>query len=325
MRDYAVSNAGTGAQQASPANSRAEQPPLSATLRSTGAEYFAHYIKRPLERILPFVYGAMIISVLIFGFATRNEQYIVPKEGLGYWLGIAGALLMLSLLLYPLRKRFKAWRHIGSVKNWFRLHMMIGIAGPALIIFHSNFHLQSLNATVATIVMLTVVASGLAGRYLYARIHMGLYGRRAEAKELIADIATLKGVLGRDLQNDREFLNKLDGLEMLLPNPEAGPLASIWQLLTIGAKARVASARLQRHAETVFAMESKQQKWSRAKLNSSRALVRQHLALFRAAMVKTARLGVFARMFALWHILHLPLFFLLIVTAIVHVIAVHLY
>ena len=274
---------------------------------------------------MPFVYGGLIISILVFGFATRNELHIVPKEGVGYWLGIGGALLMLSLLLYPVRKRFKALRRVGSVGNWFRLHMMIGIFGPALILFHSNFHLQSLNATVATFVMLTVVASGLVGRYLYAHIHMGLYGRRAEAKELIADIATLKGVLGRDLQNDQEFLKKLDALEMLLPNPEAGPLASVWQLITIGTRARVASGRLQRHAEAVLAFEAKKQNWPRAKLQSSRALVRQHLALFRAAMVKTARLGVFARLFALWHILHLPLFFLLIATAIVHVIAVHLY
>ncbi|MCU7938697.1 MAG: hypothetical protein KZQ64_14960 [gamma proteobacterium symbiont of Bathyaustriella thionipta] len=33
----------------------------------------------------------------------------------------------------------------------------------------------------------------------------------------------------------------------------------------------------------------------------------------------------FGRLFHLWHLLHMPLFFMLIITGIVHVIAVHMY
>jgi hypothetical protein len=39
----------------------------------------------------------------------------------------------------------------------------------------------------------------------------------------------------------------------------------------------------------------------------------------------TATLGVYERLFALWHVLHVPLFILLVITAIIHVVAVHLY
>ena len=43
------------------------------------------------------------------------------------------------------------------------------------------------------------------------------------------------------------------------------------------------------------------------------------------AVVRAAQLGFYDRLFAFWHLLHMPLFVLLLLTGIVHVIAVHLY
>ena len=43
------------------------------------------------------------------------------------------------------------------------------------------------------------------------------------------------------------------------------------------------------------------------------------------AVVKASGLALYDKLFAMWHLLHLPLYFLLIVTGIVHVVAVHLY
>jgi hypothetical protein len=38
-----------------------------------------------------------------------------------------------------------------------------------------------------------------------------------------------------------------------------------------------------------------------------------------------AEYRVYERLFSLWHVLHLPLFFMLLAAGIVHVIAVHVY
>ena len=126
------------------------------------------------------------------GLAQQRRRSSDARDGHGYWLGIAGASAMLLLLLYPLRKRMKSLRGLGSVGGWFRLHMVLGVIGPALILFHSNFKLGSLNSNVALFSMLTVAASGLIGRYLYGRVHLGLYGRRAEIEELLTDVDNLK-------------------------------------------------------------------------------------------------------------------------------------
>ena len=40
---------------------------------------------------------------------------------------------------------------------------------------------------------------------------------------------------------------------------------------------------------------------------------------------KTGQLMTYERMFAIWHVLHLPLFVMLIITGFIHVFAVHVY
>ena len=44
-----------------------------------------------------------------------------------------------------------------------------------------------------------------------------------------------------------------------------------------------------------------------------------------AATRRVVEFGAFERLFSLWHALHMPLFLMLIVAGIVHVIAVHVY
>ena len=45
----------------------------------------------------------------------------------------------------------------------------------------------------------------------------------------------------------------------------------------------------------------------------------------RRTVRRAATLGVYERLFSLWHVLHVPLFVILVLTAIIHVVAVHLY
>ena len=130
---------------------------------------------------------AAIVLALAAGWAVRDYNYVVAESGIGYWLGIIGGSLMLMLLVYPMRKRFRRWAVIGSVKAWFRIHMILGLVGPLLIIYHSGFKLGSFNSSVALFCMLLVATSGLLGRYLYQRIHHGLYGRKLRFEELYSN------------------------------------------------------------------------------------------------------------------------------------------
>ena len=43
------------------------------------------------------------------------------------------------------------------------------------------------------------------------------------------------------------------------------------------------------------------------------------------ALRRTAAFKLYEGLFSLWHILHLPLFIMMIITAVIHIFAVHLY
>ena len=109
--------------------------------------------------------------------------------------------MMLTLLLYPLRKRFRFASKLGALPKWFRWHMLLGILGPLTIIFHSTYHVYipyihpigSPNAAVAMFSMLLVAGSGIFGRFFYTKIHHGLYGRMSTLER----IAFESGKFGR--------------------------------------------------------------------------------------------------------------------------------
>jgi hypothetical protein len=44
-----------------------------------------------------------------------------------------------------------------------------------------------------------------------------------------------------------------------------------------------------------------------------------------AAVRKAAAFAFYERLFRLWHVLHLPLFFILIMAAVIHIVAAHLF
>jgi hypothetical protein len=56
-------------------------------------------------------------------------------------------------------------------------------------------------------------------------------------------------------------------------------------------------------------------------MRQSRKLVRRYLA----SVVRVAQFTAYERVFALWHVAHVPFVYLLVVSAIVHVVAVHAY
>merc|ERR1711879_716280 len=90
---------------------------------------------------------------------------------------------------------------------------MFGVLGPTLILFHSNFSLGSTNSRVALFCMLLVAGSGLIGRYLYSRIHFGLYGKRASLVELTDLVRQNRQQLHWVKALSPAFLQRLEQLE----------------------------------------------------------------------------------------------------------------
>jgi len=279
-----------------------------------------------LSRILaPTLFVTAITVLLVLGWQFRDEGYLSPETGIGYWLGITGASLMLLLLLYPLRKRLGANSRFGRLAGWFRIHMILGIVGPALVLLHSNFRLGSLNSNVALFAMLIVVASGIVGRYIYARIHSSLYGRKTDVREILADAQALRDALGGDVVDGSELLAQLQQFEHRVLRTPAGALSSFGALLTLGWRVRRRRHQLFAQVDVLVREEARAQRWSLRTRRMRRKAARDHMRMYFSAVKKAAAFAFYERLFALWHLLHLPLFLLLVLAAVFHIIAVHLY
>jgi len=262
-------------------------------------------IFRIAQNLLTVFWYGFLVTAIVVGWMVREQRYLVAETGIGYWLGIFGGFMMLMLLVYPLRKRKPNWNFLGSVKFWFRFHMLLGVAGPVLVIFHSGYQLGSLNGQVAFFSMLIVSMSGLVGRYLYRRIHHGLYGEKIRFEELYHENENWDKALEQVTQTDSEITEQLKQLEVQLINRHTGTNRSFWFY-------RSKRSHLKRL-----------HKFIRAKIASPEA---QKLILARIGnLSQICNLGINEILFSYWHVFHLPLFIMLVLSGVTHVAVVHFY
>ncbi|RMH15714.1 MAG: transcriptional regulator [Gammaproteobacteria bacterium] len=269
--------------------------------------------KALLGHLLTLSYSVLLIALLAWGWSQRDEHLLTAEEGWGYALGIIGGSMMLILLLYPLRKRWKAMSRWGSVRIWFKVHMFCGVTGPSIILFHSSFSMGSLNSSVALICMLLVASSGLVGRYFYSRIHHGLYGASRELQEFQAATDRAEEKLEHEFSFSEEDVKRIHDYGQIFLSDSNSVLFSLHETFSTAIQTRLANTR-----ELALLAG---QGLDRKQYKRARKLLKRYFSSIR----KTARFRLYKNLFGLWHVLHFPLFVMMVVTGIVHVFAVHIY
>lgn len=269
------------------------------------------------------IFFLVTVIVLAIGYWFPTQRYLSPESGMGYVLGIVGGVAMLVLLLYPLRKRLRWMSFMGSTKHWFQAHMVLGIVGPVLILYHSNFSLGATNSNVALVCMLLVSGSGLFGRYFYSRIHNGLYGNKATLSELQAEsrrirtatngMVYLPDLMQRIEAEEAKVIDRCNRHATLLRPVVAG----LWTI-----QARI---RLYVYVKRALKLASAQRRMPadrQARLNRTAVI---YIDMRLQTTRRVLEFDAYERLFSLWHVLHLPLFFMLVIAGVVHVVAVHVY
>ncbi len=280
---------------------------------------------RPSFDAATWAFTASMLATLSGAWWLRQEQEVTPETGLGYAFGIVGSLMMLALLLYPLRKSWKRLHQSGSVRTWFTVHMLLGVLGPTLIVVHSNFSLKSTNATVAMVIMLLVVASGLFGRYIYSQIHIGMSGKRSALRGLLADVAAMRDVFGADMEHAPQIRSQLLAFEADARALRGAKFGSFRATVLLAPRSRKLQRQVKSDAQAVIQARALREHWDAATHRRRNDSAMANLDVYFATLRRATSLHFFGRLFRLWHVLHMPLFLLLIIVAIGHVIAVHLY
>lgn len=271
--------------------------------------------------------GYWLVTVLSLAaiWLLREADWYSPGSDVGYYTGLAGSIAMLVLLLYPVRKRVRFMHDWLPLKYWFRAHMFLGVTGPLLVVFHSKLHIGSLNAAIAFFSMFAVFLSGLVGRFVYVKIHHGLYGRRTSREDLKAAL----GLSAQDVQSQLHFVPaveaRLQKFEADILGTRRGWLGRMMLFFTIGPRAAWVAYRVGKALREASKHDVQAAGSDRARLREAAASSKTTIRAYLRAIKAEAQFAAYERLFSLWHVLHVPLVFMLLFTAIVHVLAVHMY
>lgn len=266
------------------------------------------------------------LCALIYGTwkITRLGWY-KSGDDVGYGMGVVGAVMMLLLFAYPLRKHVKWMQGFGQMKHWFITHMVLGLGGPLVVLAHTNFELRSMNATVAVWSMIVVVASGLLGRFVYLQVNQGLGGHR-ESAESLARLIDEEKRSGESLSRlAPKMIAQLaeHGRRVDEHSAKEGALARAWSVFGLPFECIATIERCR--AKLREDLQGELGRLPAGEREKARVKMLDFAKQYVEATRRVAAFAAYSKLFSLWHILHVPFVFMMVVCVLVHIAAVHIY
>jgi hypothetical protein len=261
-----------------------------------------------------------------------------PNGGtwLGYTLGTIGAVLIVWLMLFGLRKR--SYRNSpGTLRGWLSAHIYLGTSLILIVLLHSGFQFGWNIHTLAFVLMLVVIFSGFFGVYVYLR-YPNLMTRNR-------DSATRTAMLDEVVEIDQNALALADDID---PKIHAVVLRSIqntrlgggvWTQLRARDGSDIALDSL--HASlaerdkrsemktsempTMFAMVDFLAGRATDKQGEAMRSLIDLISRKKALATKVARDMQYQAMMEIWLYIHVPLSFALLAALIAHIVSSFFY
>jgi hypothetical protein len=145
--------------------------------------------------------AAVLLSVVVSVAYLWHDPPLKAYGGtlLGYTLGTVGALLILWLLYYGVRKR-RYMSNVGTVQGWLSAHVYLGTALFIVATLHTGFELGWNVHTLAYVLMVITILSGFYGVFVYTRVPETMTGNLGED--------TIESILLKIADIDRETREK---------------------------------------------------------------------------------------------------------------------
>jgi hypothetical protein len=263
---------------------------------------------------------AIVLSLAaVAAYAWHEPPYIYLKPyggtWLGYTLGTIGAVLILWLMLLGVRKR-RYQSRMGTVLGWTSAHVYLGVSLVVIVTLHSAFEFGWNIHTLAYVLMILVIASGLFGVYAYIRFPEYLTANLAEE--------TLETMLLKvsDLEN------KCRRIALDLPDDMNALFMNACKAAADGTALRGSFWRQLGGIDPKHPMRVARDKLltSGARFSGGQVKVHEHLVMEMTRIVAlTDRVRRDLRIRALmqvWLYMHVPLAFALLAALIAHVVSV---
>ncbi|MGH8040648.1 MAG: hypothetical protein ACREPN_01245 [Rudaea sp.] len=285
-----------------------------------------------------YLWTALALSLASLVAYIVHDPGGPPNGGtwLGYTLGTIGALLIVWLMLFGMRKR-RYRDSAGTLRGWLSAHIYLGTSLILIVLLHSGFQFGWNVHTLAFVLMLVVIFSGFFGVYVYLR-YPNLMTRNRES-------ATRDAMLEEVAEIDQNALALADGID---PKIHAIVLRSIqntrlgggvWTQLRAHDGSDLALESLHRNiAERENKQEMKTSEmptmFAMVDFLAGRATDKQGEALRKlidlisrkkGLATKVARDMQYQAMMEIWLYIHVPLSFALLAALIAHIVSSFFY
>ncbi len=144
----------------------------------TLALHWDYYGTSRIERPLKELHGAL----------RSSGTFGLPS---GIW---ATALFVLNLG-YLVRKRLLSVKVLGPLRMWMDTHVLTGLIGGGLIVFHSALAPSSALGSLALLAMTITILTGIVGRSIYTRVPRSVEGRELELAQVQDELDTCRELL----------------------------------------------------------------------------------------------------------------------------------
>ncbi|MBP8234460.1 hypothetical protein [Rhizorhabdus sp.] len=258
---------------------------------------------------------AVVVSLLCLFVYAINDVQPKPNGGsiYGYITGTAGVALILWLSMLGVRKRAITpgrW----SLKSWTSAHVYLGLALIVIGTLHTGFDFGWNVHTLAYVLMLLVIASGVFGIAAYAMLPQALSANRGETTQ-IQMLDNLR-MIDRQLNEAAQPLDA-EGAAIvrmaLEDDPFGGGLISrlTGRYNRCGTRAALAAVREHKSRQEAGADPLDHVEVLLERKKSSLSRIRKHLR--------------YKALLEIWLYVHVPVTFALIAALLVHIVSVFYY
>jgi len=276
-----------------------------------------------MNRIVLFALYIIAITILVYYIYDGYDYYITPfmerphhpdhqnlKPGgiRGHGLGIIGTIMMLTILVYSMRKRNIIFSGIGQLGSWLDLHIFMGIMGPLFVILHTSLKLNGIVA-ISFWSMILVSLSGFLGRYLYLQIPRNISGHEIDLQELESTNENILKEIEGKYDIERSFISEMETLIVGKLYPDKSEFATFFSFL----KADIFRLFRIRNIRKI--------------LRRSKGLSKKQIGILLGMMKKKAFLhrrlilwNNIHRLFHYWHVFHRPFALIMYLIMVIHVV-----
>jgi hypothetical protein len=226
-----------------------------------------------------------------------------PTGVLGHGYGLVGSLFMLvGIGMYSARKRLSILQGVGKLRTWLTVHIFLCTLGPFLVTLHTAFRVGGI-ISIAFWSMALVVASGVFGRYVYARLPRGDGGTPVSPVALKRQTMELRGRIKAHGLTDRQVATLLDRShteELGLIRALSGAIRFDLHRKRLPRELRLAIAPMGLSAAATDRLVPE--------------LVKHRMLCQQLAIARP-----FQRLFGYWHVFHLPLALVMVLIMTLHI------